>query len=208
MSSMHEVVEQEQKVSYNSTLLLRLPGDWSDEDFFDFCQMNPEFRIERNAIKEILIMAPTSSETGRKNFEIVAELAIWNRKHQLGIGFDSSAGFKLANGAERSPDIAWIRNERWEALTPEQQDRFAPIAPDFILELRSKDQNLVALKAKMEEYIACGCRMGWLVDAQGRKTFVYTENGDIQTVSFEEILSGGEVLPGFELRLADLFKAA
>lgn len=187
-------------------LMLRLPDvGWSDEVFYEFCQLNPDFRIERNEKKEILVMAPTSSETGRKNFEIVAELAIWNRKHQLGIGFDSSAGFKLANGAERSPDIAWIRSERWNELTVDQQDRFAPIAPDFVLELRSRDQNLTSLKAKMEEYMACGCRLGWLVDPQGRKTFVYTEDGDIKTVPFEETLSGGEVLPGFELQLSALF---
>ncbi len=178
----------------------------NDETFLEFCQLNPELRIERNAQKNIFIMAPTTSETGNKNFEIVAELAIWNRKYQLGEGFDSSTGFKLPNGAERSPDLAWIRKDRWEALTRAERKRFAPIAPDFVLELRSEDQSLAYLKEKMEEYIAVGCRLGWLVDPKGRKTFVYTENGDIQTVSFDDTLSGGEVLPGFELQLAELFK--
>ena len=151
-------------------------------------------------------MAPTSTDTGNRNFEIAGELAIWNRKHQLGKGFDSSTGFKLPNGAERSPDLAWISNDRWAAISEEQRKRFAPIAPDFVVELRSFDQNLSVLKDKMEEYISCGCRLGWLIDPQARKTFVYSENGDIQTIPFEENLSGGEVLPGFELLLADLFK--
>lgn len=185
---------------------LRLPSDMvSDKAFFEFCQLNPELRIERNAQKEIFIMPPTTSETGHRNFELGTELAIWNRRYQLGKGFDTSTGFKLPNGAERSPDLAWIRNECWDALTPDQRRRFASIAPDFVLELRSDEQALTALKEKMEEYIACGCSMGWLVDPQGRKTFVYTVNGNIQTIPFDEPLSGGDVLPGFTLRLADLF---
>jgi len=194
---------QEQKEQTNPPFILRLPG--GDEDFYELCRLNPELRIERNAQNEILIMPPTTSETGNKNFELVTELAIWNRKHQLGKGFDSSTGFKLPNGAERSPDLAWIRNERWEALTPEERRRFAPIAPDFVLELRSDDQNLLSLKEKMEEYMACGCRLGWLIDPQNSRTYVYSENGDIQTLKFDDVLTGGEVLPGFELRLAELF---
>ncbi len=204
-AALHVTPEQDEQTFPG--ISFRLPNSvMNDETFFEFCQLNPELRIERDAQKNIFIMAPTTSETGNKNFEIVAELAIWNRKYQLGEGFDSSTGFKLPNGAERSPDLAWIRKDRWEALTQAERKRFAPIAPDFVLELRSEDQSLAYLKEKMEEYIAVGCRLGWLVDPQGRKTFVYTENGDIQTVSFDDTLSGGEVLPGFELRLADLFK--
>lgn len=199
--------QSDSKKNITSELVLRMPQVLSGDDvFFEFCKLNPEMRIERNELNEIIIMAPTSTDTGNRNFEIAGELAIWNRKTQLGKGFDSSTGFKLPNGAERSPDLAWIRNDRWEALSEEQRRRFAPIAPDFVLELRSADQSLITLKEKMEEYIACGCRLGWLIDPQARKTFTYSENGDIQTVPFEDALSGGEVLPGFELILADLFK--
>ena len=195
-----------QKRQTSSELSLRLPGDQSDEAFFQLCQLNPELRIERNSQHEILIMPPTTSETGNRNAKLLVKLGIWNEKHKLGEPFDSSTGFKLPNGAERSPDLAWIRKDRWDALTKAERRRFAPIAPDFVLELRSEDQNLASLKEKMEEYMASGCRLGWLVDPQGRKTFVYTENGDIQTIPFDVVLTGGEVLEGFELRMADLFE--
>lgn len=181
---------------------LTLDGaDMSDEEFFAFCMKNPELRIERTAKGKIIIMPPTTSETGHFNSEINAELVFWNRKHKLGVTFDSSTGFKLPNGAERSPDSAWIANERWNALSAEQKKRFAPIAPDFVLELRSNDQNLTELREKMDEYMDCGCRLGWLVDPQNRRTYVYSANGDIQTVKFDDTLSGGDVMPGLEVRL-------
>lgn len=123
----------------------------------------------------------------------------------LGKGFDSSTGFKFPNGADRSPDVAWIRNDRWEAIPAELRQRFAPIAPDFVAEIRSGDQSVDYLKDKMEEYMSCGCRLAWLIDPKGRKTWVYYENGDIQTIPFENSLNGGDVMPGFELRLADIF---
>lgn len=200
------LVTPEQNEQTFPGISFRLPDSvMNDETFFEFCQLNPELRIERDAQKNIFIMAPTTSETGNRNAKLTIEFGIWNKQHQLGEVFDSSTGFKLPNGAERSPDVSWIRKDRWEALSPAERKSFAPIAPDFILELRSEDQSLAYLKEKMEEYIAAGCRTGWLVDPKGRKTFVYTENGDIQTVSYDDTLSGGEVLPGFELRLADLF---
>lgn len=200
-------VTPEQDVQTFPGITFRLPDSvLTDETFFEFCQINPELRIERDAQKHIFIMAPTTSETGNRNAKLTIEIGIWNKQHQLGEVFDSSAGFKLPNGAERSPDVSWVSQHRWKALTSDERNHFAPIAPEFVLELRSKDQSLAYLKEKMEEYMAVGCRMGWLVDPQGRKTFVYTENGDIQTIPFEEVLSGGEVLPGFELLLADLFK--
>ncbi len=189
-----------------SELAIRLPnGGLSDEAFLEFCQLNPELRIERNADKEIQIMPPTGSETGNRNAKLLVKLGIWNEKHRLGEPFDSSTGFKLPNGAERSPALAWLRQERWEALSPAERKRFAPIAPDFVLELRSDDQSLGLLKEKMEEYMSCGCRLGWLLDPQGRRTYVYSENGDIQTVPFDQKLTGADVLPGFEIVMADLF---
>lgn len=176
----------------------------TDEQFYAFCMDNPELRIERNAHGKIIIMPPTTSETGRYNSEIHIEIGIWNRKYKLGITFDSSTGFKLPNGADRSPDSAWIANERWNALPAEQKKRFAPIVPDFVLELRSDDQSLTELREKMDEYMDCGCRLGWLVDPQNRRTYVYTANGDIQTVKFDEALSGGDVMPGLEVRMGEV----
>lgn len=176
----------------------------TDAEFYAFCLENAELRIERNANGKIIIMPPTTSETGRYNSRIHIEIGIWNKNAKLGETFDSSTGFKLPNGADRSPDTAWIAKERWDALPAEQKRRFAPIVPDFVLELRSDDQSLTELREKMAEYIACGCRLGWLVDPQNRRTYVYSANGDIQTVGFDGALSGGEVMPGLEVRLKEV----
>ena len=187
-------------------IAIRMPnGGMTDEQFYQFCVLNSELRIERTADKIIEIMPPTNSDTGKRNFTLSGELYIWNKKHNLGEGFDSSTGFKLPNGAERSPDVAWIANERWKEIPESQKKRFAPIAPDFVAEIRTGDQGLTYLKDKMEEYIECGCRLAWLIDPKNRKTWVYSENGDIQTIPFDTPLSGGEVMPGLEIRLADIF---
>ncbi len=191
------------RIRHRSPLVLDGQG-MTDEEFYAFCMENADLRIERNAGGKIVIMPPTNSETGHYNSEINADLVIWNRKSRLGKTFDSSTGFKLPNGADRSPDSAWISNERWNALPAEQKKGFAPVVPDFVLELRSADQNLAELREKMDEYMACGCRLGWLVDPQNRRTYVYFENGDIQTVSFDDVLSGGGVMPGLEMRLAEV----
>lgn len=177
----------------------------SDEQFLAFCQLNPNARIERDSDLNVIIMPPTNSETGNYNAELIVELGIWNRQYKLGMIFDSSTGFKLPGGAIYAPDLAWISQNRWDALPATDRQGFAPIAPDFVLELRSPDQNFGDLKNKMEDYIAAGCRLAWLIDPQARKTWVYAENGDIQTIPFEEALSGGTVLAGFALRLADVF---
>lgn len=187
-------------------IAIRMPnGGMTDEQFYQFCMLNPDLRIERTADKIIEIMPPTNSETGNRNAELLVDLGTWNRKKKSGKIFDSSTGFKLPNGAERSPDVAWITNERWEAIPQEKRQRFAPIAPDFVAEIRSGDQSLNYLKGKMEEYIECGCRLAWLIDPKNRKTWVYYANGDIQTISFDTSLSGGDVMPGLEVRLANIF---
>lgn len=177
----------------------------TDEEFYQFCMLNPELRIERTYDKFIVIMPPTNSDTGNRNAELMIDLGIWNRKTNLGKIFDSSTGFNLSNGAERSPDLSWIRNDRWAEVPAEQKQRFAPITPDFVAEIRTGDQNMAYLKDKMEEYMACGCRLAWLIDPKSRKTWVYAENGDIQTIPFDTPLNGGKVMPGFEVRLADIF---
>lgn len=178
--------------------------DMSNEAFFSFCQLNNELRIERTSDGQIIIMAPTGSETGNRNSEIHLEIGFWNRQQKLGYTFDSSTGFKLPNGADRAPDFAWISKDRWDALTAIEKKKFAPIAPDFVLELRSEDQSLSELREKMDEYMDVGCRLGWLIDPQNRRTYVYLENGDIQTVSFDEKLNGAEVMPGLEVVWADV----
>jgi Uma2 family endonuclease len=199
-----ETTDEIFKVKFHYKTPFRLYADsMSDEEFFEFCQMNNDLRIERTAKGQLIIMAPTGSETGHFNSEIHGIIWFWNRNKKLGYTFDSSTGFKLPNGAERSPDTAWIIKDRWEALSLEQREKFAPITPDFVLELRSKGQSLSELREKMDEYMECGCRLGWLMDPQNRRTYVYSENGEIQTVSFDEVLSGGELMPDLEVRWSE-----
>lgn len=173
----------------------------SNAQFVQFCKHNPDLRIERDANHQLIIMAPTTSETGRWNSKIHIEIGQWNKMTNLGETFDSSTGFTLPNGAERAPDTAWIARERWEALPKAQKQSFAPIVPDFIMELRSSSDNLAVLKQKMEEYRTCGCRLGWLVDPQNNQTHVYVPEGIATSVPFSQILSGGDVMPGLELQM-------
>ena len=126
----------------SSPLLLQFPSSMTDEQFFEFCQMNSDLRIERNKYGEISIMSPTSSETGNRNFNVALQLGIWSGADGTGICFDSSTGFKLSTGADRSPDASWIKLERWNSLSAEQQQKFAPTCPDFVIELRSASDNL------------------------------------------------------------------
>lgn len=184
---------------------LALPGEtMTEEGFYRFCQMNPDMRIERDAQQNIYVMPPTSSETGRWNAELLIEIGLWNRATGLGVVFDSSTGFSLPDGSERSPDISWVEKKRWDNLSGEDKRRFSPIVPDFVVELRSFDQPLGALKSKMEEYMSCGCRLGWLVDPQDRKTFVFKQDGSVQVMSFQDFLDGGDVLPGFSLKMDNI----
>jgi Uma2 family endonuclease len=136
---------------------LTLNINLTDEQFFQLCQNNRDLRVERTAAGELIIMPPTGSDTGNRNFDIAVELGIWNKQTKLGKGFDSSTGLKLPNGKDVSPDVAWIKKERWDSLTSEQQNKFAPIAPDFVIELRSASDNLKPLQEKMQEYIVFIC---------------------------------------------------
>ena len=177
------------------------------DDFFDFCQL-PEMRnkrIERTKNGKTIIMEPTGSETGSFNTEVNIEVGLWNRETHSGRAFDSSTGFTLPNTAVKSPDVSWIARERWEALPKALRKKFAPITPDFIIEIRSETDSLTEAKEKMEEYIANGCRLAWLIDRKDECTYIYRANGSQDVVpSFEETLSGEDVLVGFKLRIADL----
>lgn len=186
-----------------------LSDSLGDDLFFQFCVQNRDLRIERNQNKEIIIMAPTGSETGHYNSEVLIDLGIWNRKYKLGYIFDSSTGFTLPNGAVRSPDVSWIKKEKWEAIAEADRKVFAPICPDFVIEIRSKTDSLKALKEKMKEYILNGVHLAWLLDMKNRETYIYTpklKEGDDKEIivleevqEFDEKLLGGEILNDFEL---------
>ena len=188
----------------SSPIVFKFPESltMTDEQFFEFCQENRDLRIERNQFGEISIMPPTGSETGNREVRIIQQVANWADEDGSGIAFSSSAGFKLSTGAERSPDAAWIRFDRWNALTPEQQTRFAPICPDFVVELRSPSDNLRSLQAKMEEYQAeLGFQMGLLIDRKHRRIYVYRPNQPCNVLENADSVSADPVMPGFVLDL-------
>jgi Uma2 family endonuclease len=171
----------------------------TDEQFYQLCRNNPEIKFERNQRGEILIMSPTGGETGNQNAETLIEFGIWNRQTQLGKVFDSSTCFKLANGASRSPDVSWIEQSRWDALTPQQKEKFPPIAPDFVLELMSPSDSLKDLQDKMQEYINNGVKLGWLIYPKKKQVEIYRQGQAIEVLTSPTILSGENVLPGFVL---------
>jgi Uma2 family endonuclease len=176
----------------------------TDEQFFQLCQKNRDLRFERTAKGELIIMSPTGGETSNRNFDLAVQLGNWNKQTNLGKGFDSSGGFKLPNGSDRAPDLAWIPRQRWDALTREQRQKFLPLCPDFAVELRSPSDSLTDLREKMQEYIDNGTRLGWLIDPQNKRVEIYRAGRDVEILQNPETLSGEDVLPGFVLDIKDI----
>ncbi|MGH1395431.1 MAG: Uma2 family endonuclease [Trichormus sp.] len=177
----------------------------SHEQFVQLALANRDLQLERTATGELIVMPPTGSDTGKRNFDIAGQLWLWNRETKLGVAFDSSSGFHLPNGSDRSPDAAWIRQDRWDALSIEQQETFAPICPDFVLELRSKNDSIEKLRAKMREYIENGARLGWLIDRKNQQVEIYRPNQDVEVLNHPVSLSGEDILPGFVLDLTEIW---
>lgn len=180
-------------------------AEMTPAEFYDFCQANRDLRIERSPTGEVIVMPPAFSDTGNRNLKIAQQLANWADADGTGEAFDSSAGFTLPNGAIRSPDAAWIRLERWDALTAAEQASFAPICPDFVVELRSSNDSLTALKAKMEEYLANGAVLGWLIDRKTRRVYVYRPDQAFEILENPASVGGDPELPGFVLQLAKIW---
>lgn len=187
------------------TITLDPVGTLTDEAFYQLCLANPDLKFERSAQGELIVMAPTGGESGRRNADITIDLGLWNRKTQLGYTFDSSTCFKLPNGAERSPDAAWIERNRWDALTDEERQKFPPIAPDFVIELRSATDSLTMLQTKMQEYQANGVRLGWLINPQEQTVEIYRLGQAVEVQQHITQISGEMVLPGFNLNLSRIF---
>jgi Uma2 family endonuclease len=181
---------------------------FTDEQFYQLCRDNPDVKFERNAKGEITILSLTGGISGNLNSEIAADFAIWNRQTKLGVCFDSSTCFKLSNSAQRSPDVAWIKQERWDALTPEQKEKFPPIAPDFVLELMSPSDRLEDLREKMQEYIENGVRLGWLINRQDRQVEIYRPEKAVEVLNAPETLSGEDILPRFVLNLKAILSSS
>jgi Uma2 family endonuclease len=189
-------------VNIPTTITLKI----SHEQFLDLALANRDLQLERNATGELIIMPPTGSYTGKRNFDIAGQLWFWNRQTKLGEAFDSSTGFHLPNGSDRSPDAAWVKQEKWDTLSLEQKETFAPICPDFVLELRSKTDSLEKLQSKMREYIENGASLGWLIDQKNQRVEIYRPGKDVEILEHPTSLSGEDVLPGFILDLTEVWK--
>jgi len=183
------------------TLNLQPTLEVNDQEFEQICQANRDLRLERSLRGELIIMAPTGGETGERNSSLNGQLWLWNFQAKLGVVFDSSTGFKLPSGAIRSPDVAWLRTERWQALSAEQKREYIPLCPDFIIELRSATDDLRDIQAKMREYMENGLRLGWLINPEARTVEIYRQDQAIQMLQSPRNLSGEEVLVGFSLNL-------
>lgn len=185
---------------------VHLPEDlrMNDDEFFRFCQDNPDLKFERRRNGDIIVMGQTGSETGANNSEINADFVIWNRQSQFGKVFDSSTGFRLPDSSIMSPDVAVVEQSRWEAITPEQRKSFAPLCPDFVLELRSQSDQLKDCFEKMSDWMDNGCQLAWLIDLDNQITYIYRPQQDRQEIKGLVILSGETVLPGFTLDLGHL----
>jgi Uma2 family endonuclease len=175
------------------------------EQFEQLALANRDLRLELTATGELVLMPPTGGTTGRRNSDLTYQIESWNRRSKLGVVFDSSTIFRLPNGAERSPDVAWVSLERWHALTLAEQDSFPPLCPDFVIELRSKSDRLRPLQAKLAEYQANGCRLGWLINGQDRQVAIYRSDREPETLDAPLTLSGEAVLPDLMMATSGLW---
>ncbi|MEM9540794.1 MAG: Uma2 family endonuclease [Cyanobacteria bacterium P01_E01_bin.42] len=180
--------------------------EFSNDQFYELCQNHQDLRFERTARGELIIMPPVGGESGNKEASLIGNLYIWNTRSRLGKVFSSSTGFILPNGANRSPDAAWVALERWETLTREQRQKLIPLCPDFLIELRSESDSLPPVQRKMEEYIENGLCLGWLIDPRNRQVEIYRANREKEVLENCDRLEGEEILPGFVLDLSVIWE--
>ncbi|MGI0494020.1 Uma2 family endonuclease [Alkalinema pantanalense CENA528] len=186
------------------TINLRPTLELTDDQFEQICHDNRDLKFERTARGGLVIMSLTGGETGRRNIKLSTRLENWSDRAQLGVAFDSSTGFRLPNGAIRSPDAAWISQSRWDALTPEQRQKWVPLCPDFVVELKSPSDEIEDLRLKMQEYLDSGCQLGWLIDPDTQTVEIYRANQPIEVLSRPTELSATELMPEFVLNLAGI----
>ncbi|WP_079681608.1 Uma2 family endonuclease [Planktothrix sp. PCC 11201] len=185
--------------------ILKLKLDLTSEQFWQLCQENNDFRFERTNSGELIIMPPTGGNTGKRNADLIFQLLVWKRQNNLGEVFDSNTGFTLPNGADRAPDASWVSQERWESLTPEQQDKFVPLCPDFVVELMSPSDSLEKTRQKMQEYQENGAKLGWLINRKQQQIEVYRLHQDVEILEHPNQISGEDILPGFVLDLTSIW---
>jgi Uma2 family endonuclease len=201
------IVSEARIESWNPAVPLKLAPlvRLDDDQLFDFCQLNRDLRIERDAEGVLLLMAPAGGASSARNLEVCRQLGNWAEREGSGIAFDSSVGFILPNGAMRSPDAAWVRRQRWEALSSDQREKFPPLCPDFAVELRSPSDRLVPLQRRMRELMRNGSQLGWLIDPQRRAVHVYRPGQSIETLLSPTSVSADPVLVGFVLDLTPIW---
>ncbi|TRV46343.1 MAG: Uma2 family endonuclease [Microcystis panniformis Mp_MB_F_20051200_S9] len=171
----------------------------TDEQFYRLCQVNPDWQLERNVQGELIVMPPVGGISGNREADFISLLWLWNRQTGLGKVFSSATIFRLPNGGDRAPDAAWVSLTRWQALSREEQEKFPPICPDFVIELRSRSDSLPEIQAKMQEYLHSGLRLGWLVNPQQQQVEIYRPQQPVAIMELPANLSGEDVLPGFSL---------
>lgn len=196
--------EKAKEILLNRPLILKGLGRFlTDDELFDFCQMNTPFQIERDQNQNLRIMEPIGGESGWQESEVTGELYVWNKQAKSGKTFSTPTGFYLPNGALKSSDGSWMSLEKWEKITPQARQKFLYAVPDFIVEIRSPSDNLTDLKAKMDEWIENGVQLAWLIDPKKEKAYIYRKDGSVDTIDgFDGRLSGENVLDGFEFDLS------
>lgn len=177
------------------------------DQFYSLCRQNPDLKLERSSQGELILMSPTGGETGMNNATLISRFVVWNEFKKLGFVFDSSTCFRLPNGGDRSPDVAWVQKDRWLALSNEQRQQFPPLAPDFVLELMSPSDRLTDVQAKMREYQAAGVKLGWLLNPGDRQVEIYRATEPAETLTAPQTLWGEAILPDFQLSVDWLWKS-
>ncbi|HAG84361.1 MAG TPA: hypothetical protein DCL61_25200 [Cyanobacteria bacterium UBA12227] len=171
------------------------------EQFFQLCQANPDLQLERSLSGELIIVTPIGGEGGNQEASLIIKVGVWNQQTQLGVVFSSQTVFSLPGGSDRSPDVAWVELQRWQRLSQEEREGFPPICPDFVIELRSRSDRLKPLQNKMQEYLASGLRLGWLINPKDKQVEIYRQGKEVEVVGIPVVLSGEDVLPGFSLEV-------
>ena len=189
---------------FEAFTMRRAEGRFTAEDFAVCAAENPDLRLEMTCEGEMIIMMPVGPIGSNRNLNLTVEFGVWARQDPTGIGFDATAGFKLPNGAQRSPDASWIRRERWDALTQEEKETFSPLCPDFVVELRSRSDRLKKLQDKMDEYLANGAQLGWLIDPIKKRVHIYRPDTPVEVLDNPVELSGEPLLKDFTLKLAGI----
>jgi Uma2 family endonuclease len=171
------------------------------EQFYQLCLANPDVPLERSPNGGLIIMTPIGGEGGSQEASLIGKVVFWNEQTQLGVVFSSQTVFSLPGGGDRAPDVAWVQLNRWQSLSQEEREGFPPLCPDFVIELRSRSDRLAPLQEKMQEYITCGLRLGWLINRQAGQVEIYRAGQPVEVVAMPITLSGEAVLPGFSLEL-------